>query len=71
MSGRNGRRTLDFENMIRDGENPKGFTAQTVNGTAHWQGTGWNGPGFFEEWEQPQLEPRPVWPAGRSNRTGE
>ena len=33
-------KTLDFEKMIDEGENPKGFTAQTANGTAHWKGTG-------------------------------
>jgi hypothetical protein len=69
---------LDFEKMIDAGENPKGFTAQTCNGTAHWKGTGWNrdgrggwaagcwGPGSEE-----QLSPDATRPSGRSNRTGE
>jgi hypothetical protein len=61
-------RTLDFEKMIGEGENPKGFTAQTANGTAHWKGTGWN---RDYEFTREQVEPAPAWPAGRSNRTGE
>jgi hypothetical protein len=61
-------RRMDFEALIQDGENPQGMTAQTVNGTAHWQGTGWN---KDYDWQQPQLEPDPTRPAGRSNRTGE
>jgi hypothetical protein len=63
-------RKMDFEGMIRKGENPLGFTAQTPNGTAHWQGTGWN-----KQWnwdmETPQVDPDRTRPAGRSNRTGE
>ena len=57
-----------WENIIDEGENPKGFTAQTPNGTAHWKGTGWN-----RDWQfsMDQLEPGPTRPRGRSNRTGE
>jgi hypothetical protein len=33
---------MDFEKLVADGENPRGFTSQTANGTAHWKGTGWN-----------------------------
>lgn len=32
----------DLESIIGAGENAKGFTAQTANGTAHAMGTGWN-----------------------------
>ena len=59
---------IDFEKLIGFGENPKGFTSQTANGTAHWQGTGWNG---CWDWQMPELPPGPTRPAGRSNRTGE
>lgn len=61
-------RKMNMESIIQDGENPKGFTAQTANGTAHWKGTGWN---KEYDWEQSQLEPDRTRPAGRSNRTGE
>lgn len=59
---------FNFEKLIGEGENPKGFTAQTPNGTAKWSGTGWN-----DEWnyEREQLPPDRTRPAGRSNRTGE
>jgi hypothetical protein len=61
---------LHFENLIQDGENPKGFTAQTPNGTAHWEGTGWN-KDFMFDFDRPQVAPDATRPAGRSNRTGE
>ena len=70
---------LDFEEMIGQGEldGPDGFQAQTVNGTAHWRGTGWNSPGragwaagSFTN-SSPELEPGPTHPSGRSNRTAE
>jgi hypothetical protein len=73
---------MKFENMIRDGENSKGFTGQTANGTAHWKGTGWNSntrpvekttntSDYTGELSSPQLTPDATRPAGRSNRTGE
>lgn len=62
------RRKLNFESIIQAGENPAGFTSQTANGTAHWQGTGWN---KEYEFRREQLEPDPTRPAGRSTRTGE
>lgn len=62
------RRKLDFEGMIGSGENPKGFTAQTANGTAHATGTGWN---KDYDWSMDQLPPDATRPAGRSNRSGE
>ena len=63
-------RKLNFEEIIQKGENPKGFTAQTPNGTAPWEGTGWN-KDFFADYDRPQVEPDATRPAGRSNRTGE
>jgi hypothetical protein len=62
------RKSIDWEGIIAKGENPKGFTAQTPNGTAHWQGTGWND-NF--DWQREQVAPDKTRPAGRSNRTGE
>ncbi len=60
---------MKWENAIQAGENAAGFTAQTPNGTAHWQGTGWNQECHTWQWEQ--NKPCPVAPGGRSNRTGE
>lgn len=62
------RRNIDFEGLYGFGENPRGMTAQTANGTAHATGTGWNKDYDFS---MEQLPPDPVRPAGRSNRTGE
>ena len=74
---------MDFENLIARGENPRGFTSQTPNGTAHWKGTGWNKnePNYWTSgdvsgeanWDSPdhQVRPGPTRPDGRSNRTGE
>lgn len=59
---------LKFEEIIQKGENDKGFTAQTPNGTAHWQGTGWNKDYC---WEMEQVTPDKTRPEGRNNRTGE
>jgi len=59
---------IDFEDLIGEGENPRGFTAQTANGTAHWKGTGWN---CDKPETREQIEPYETWPAGRTNRTGE
>ena len=59
---------MNFEDMIEHGA-PAEFTAQTVNGTAKWAGTGWNQ--SYDFGARPQAEPRPAWPKGRSNRTGE
>jgi len=64
------REKLHFEDIIQKGENPLGFTAQTPNGTAHWEGTGWN-KSMFSDFDMPQLQPDATRPAGRSNRTGE
>jgi len=66
---RTGSDKMNLEGMIADGENPKGLTVQTVNGTGHWKGTGWNQDTW--QYEREQGEPTPVSPAGRSNRTAE
>ena len=60
---------MKFEDMIQEGENPKGFTGQTANGTVHCYGTGWNQRTY--DFEMPQNDPSAVAPAGRNNRTGE
>lgn len=59
---------MDWEKMIAPAENPKGFTSQTANGTAHATGTGWN---KVFDYEMPQLSPDQTRPSGRNNRTGE
>ena len=56
-------RRLQFDDII-----PTGVVAQTANGTARDVGTGQN---CDQPWSSPQIEPRPAWPSGRSNRTGE
>jgi hypothetical protein len=60
---------MRFEDAIQDGENPKGFTAQTPNGTAHWTGSGWNQRAW--DYEAEQIEPVPTASGPRTNRTGE
>jgi len=60
---------MEWESLIENGENPQGFTAQTANGTAKWHGTGWNQRAY--DYTMEQMEPSPVAPGGRSNRTGE
>jgi hypothetical protein len=62
------RRKIDFEGMIQGGEHAGGLTSQTVNGTGHWKGTGWNKAGPYTS---PELQPSATRPAGRSNRTSE
>jgi hypothetical protein len=67
---RHNTRSMDFEGFIKNGENPSGeFTSQTVNGTAHAGGEGWN---RSQPFDAPQVEPSGPWKRGRySNRTGE
>ncbi len=62
------KRISNLESLYEQGINPKGFTAQTANGTAKAMGTGWN---KVMDWSMPEVAPDPVRPAGRSNRTGE
>lgn len=62
-------RKMDFEKLIARGENPRGFTAQTANGTAKCYGTGWN-----KQVTIPELPEAPeggAWQRPNSNRTGE
>lgn len=58
----------DFESLIEKGENPRGFTAQTANGTSHATGTGWN---RDQPYTSEEVAPEGPWKAGRSNRTSE
>ena len=60
---------MKWESLIGEGENAKGFTSQTVNGTGHCYGSGWNQ--VTEDYEREQGKPTPVSPAGRNNRTAE
>lgn len=65
------------EDCIAQGEldGPDGFQAQTVNGTAHWKGKGWNANGrggwAAGQSQYVDIEKDPTRPSGRSNRTGE
>ena len=59
----------DLESLYMAGENPQGFTAETVNGTAHWNGTGWNRQP--DEPKMPQAKTGGAWQGKRSTRTGE
>jgi hypothetical protein len=63
-------RRLRFEKIILEGENPKGFTAQTANGTAKVGPPEVVQPGWNRQWDwsMPQTEPVPPW---NGNRTGE
>lgn len=56
-------RRLQFDDII-----PTGVVAQTANGTSRDTGTGNN---CDQPWSMSEIEPRPAWPSGRSNRTGE
>lgn len=60
-------KSMDFEGLIGFGQHPKGFTAQTVNGTAK---TG-NCPGWNKDykWERPEVAAEGVW--ANANRSGE
>jgi hypothetical protein len=61
-------RKMKFERIIQPAENPKGFTAQTANGTAK---AGTHQPGWNRQWDwgdRPQAEPTGPW---SGNRTGE
>lgn len=59
---------IDWCGLIAKGESPRGFRAETANGTAHDMGTGYN---RERPWSGPQLSPEPLWPRGPSNRSGE
>lgn len=60
---------MDWEKIYAPAESPKGFTAQTANGTAKVFSTGWNRDD--EQWgPMPAREGGP-WQGGRNNRSGE
>ena len=62
-------KNLNFVQAYAKGESGKGFTAQTANGTAKDQGTGWNrDEPWSSDWTAPEGGP---WKGGPSNRTGE
>lgn len=63
-----GKSLRDLESLYGFGENPKGFTAQTCNGTSKAVGLGWN---QQFQWEKPQSVEGGAWQTPRSNRTGE
>lgn len=58
---------LNFEKLIKNGENPEGIVVQTPNGTAKDQGTGWNRQWAWDA--RPEVSPEGPWAPG-SNRTG-
>lgn len=63
-----GKSLRDLESLYGFGENPKGFTAQTPNGTAHAFGTGFN---RFEPYTGPEVATGGPWQGRRSTRSGE
>lgn len=68
MFARNGRKTMEFSKIIQNGQNPKGFTAQTANGTAKsGNHSGWNKD--FKMPDMPQVPAEGAW--SNANRTGE
>ena len=63
-------KSCDFEGMIQEGQHPKGFTAQTPNGTAKSDRSG-NCPGWNRDYhfEFPEVAATDVW--NNANRSGE
>ena len=66
---------LDLEKLIAKGEGkgPGGFHGQTVNGTVHSTGPGWNnnGCGGWLAGGCYEHEAEGPWAGARTNRTGE
>lgn len=61
-------KSLDFEGLIEAGQNPRGFTAQTANGTAKsGNSAGWNRQ--YDMGPMPEVEATGAWT--QANRTGE
>lgn len=62
------RRNIKFEELVAPGENPRGFTSQTPNGTgkAGNDASGWNKDSPREPW--PMVPSTGPW---SGNRTGE
>lgn len=61
----------NLETLIKKGENPEGFTAQTANGTARTFGTGHNRKDWETTNEWPQDREGGTWQGGRNTRWGE
>ncbi len=60
-------KSLNFEKIIGFGQNPKGFTAQTANGTAKTGNcSGWN---RVFNYEYPEVPATGAWT--QANRSGE
>jgi len=67
MPGPRKRKSLNFEEIIKDGQNPKGFTAQVPAGTSKaGPKPGWN---RDMHWEMPEVPADGAWT--NANRTGE
>ena len=63
-------KSCDFEAMLDEGQHPKGFTAQTPNGTAKADKSG-NCPGWNRQYkyDMPEVEATDTW--NNANRSGE
>lgn len=63
----NGYKHMEFSRIIARGQNPKGFTAQTANGTAK----SGNCPGWNKDYKytSPEVPAEGAWANG--NRSGE
>lgn len=63
----NGYKHMEFSRIIQAGQNPKGFTAQTVVGTAK----AGNCPGWNKDYQytRPEVAAEGVW--ANANRSGE
>lgn len=61
-------KSLNFDKLIQAGQNLKGFTAQTVNGTAKSGNcSGWNRQ--YSDYEMPEVPATGAWT--QANRSGE
>lgn len=60
-------KSLDFEGLIQEGQNPKGFTAETANGTAKYG----DNPGWNQNIKWPSFPAERTGPWRDGNRTGE
>jgi hypothetical protein len=67
MGSKHKPKSCDWEGLLDEGQNPRGFTAETPNGTARAQ----NNPGWNKNYKTPSfpVEPEGAW--SNSNRTGE
>jgi hypothetical protein len=67
MGSKHRPKSLDFERIIDEGQHPKGFTAETANGTARAK----NNPGWNQNIKYPSYPAVPEGAWSNSNRTGE